>query len=317
METQILHAHEIVPLIDPPRVIDAIAQAYQDFYRGKIQVPFPIQTAMPEGGAMHHKMAQDGEIFVTKIASYAPGNAAKDLENIQGMMVVHDAVTGVPRAIYLDRALLTHHRTAAAGAVGARYLSRPDSRKVLMVGSGRQAELQLDYLRHVRPIEEVVVHSAHAENAAAFVERMREQISSIQFSTRSSLEEAIAWADIIVTATPSRGILIPADSVVPGTHINAIGSDGPGKQELDPRLLVRARYVTDSTAQCAQKGELQHAIRDGLLTVEDVHAEMGAIVAGDKEGRTSPEQITIFDSTGLGAQDLGMVRYMMQRNSKN
>jgi ornithine cyclodeaminase len=186
-------------------------------------------------------------------------------------------------------------------------LARGDSKSVLVVGVGTQGTLQVDYLLRVMPgIESVVAYARKQEAVEAYVQAQLAKHPGVSFTSSRDLATAGEKADIIVTTTPSRRPILMVEHVRPGTHVNAIGSDNPGKQEIDPALLARAVYVTDSTAQCARNGELQHAKAAGLMSEDDVHAEIGAIIAGDRPGRTEGTSITIFDSTGLGAQDLAI-----------
>jgi ornithine cyclodeaminase/alanine dehydrogenase-like protein (mu-crystallin family) len=226
--------------------------------------------------------------------------------------MLFDGTTGVPSIIMFDNGLLTHHRTGAAGAVAAKYLSREDSSVALIIGTGTQGRLQLDYLTRVRALSKVLVRDVDEESVNEYIGQAKKKHPEIQFESVPDLSAACGEADIIVTATPSRAPILEADWVKPGTHINAIGSDNPGKQELAPELLGNAIYVTDSTPQCARNGELQHAVAAGVMGENDVHCEIGAIVDGARPGRADPADVTIFDSTGLGAQDLAIANYVFE-----
>lgn len=314
MTTSTLHEDEIREMIEPAKVIPIIEQAFVDFYQGKIIVPFPSHfEPKSKEGVVHMKPASDDKQYVIKTASYFPGNEKKGLSNIQGSVTLYDAGTGFPLVVIFDNALLTHHRTAAAGAIGAKYLSRPESSRVFVVGAGTEGKLQIEYLQQVREISEVGVFAREEEHKRAYVESMQRRFPNIKFFGANSIEEGCDGADIIVTTTPNKGSpLIQSAWVKEGVHINAIGSDGPGKQELDPNILARAIYVTDSTKQCEEKGELQHARVQDIVV--KVHAEIGAIIAGDKNGRIAPFEITVFDSTGLGAQDLAIAQWVKKKS---
>ena len=317
MRTITLEQNDIVFLIDHidhMEVISVVEDAYTQFYAGLIDMPFPSHFEPAEGSLVHIKSAvQKGDRYVVKIASYFPQNESKGLTNLQGLVLLYDGKTGFPLAILLDNALLTHHRTAAAGAVGAEYLSRKNSTTVLIVGTGMQGKLQLDYLIHIRGIKKALIHSRDKQRVSSYIDIMQVKHPEIQFERVSDLQTACGEADIIVTATPSREPIIKASWITQGTHITAIGSDNPGKQELDPALLQKGLYVTDSTTQCAKNGELQHAIRAGIMSEEEVYAEIGAITSKNKPRRTTDTQITIFDSTGLGAQDLAIAEFIFNK----
>ncbi len=315
MPTRTLSYDEIASLIRPNEVIVAVEDAYRQFYSGSIDIPFPYHFEPSDDSIVHVKSAvRSGEKYVIKVVAYFPGNQEKGLANFQGLVMLFDGTTGVPSIIMFDNGLLTHHRTGAAGAVAARCLSREDSSVALVVGTGTQGSLQLDYLTRVRTISKVLVRGEDAENSSQYIDRAKKKHAEIQFEPAADLSAACGRADIIVTATPSRAAILEADWVKPGTHINAIGSDNPGKQELAPELLRKAIYVTDSTPQCASNGELQHAIAANVMAEDDVHAEIGAILSGATPGRTERGSITVFDSTGLGAQDLAIAACVLRRS---
>ena len=308
MPTLTLQYDEIAAAIEPEKVIDAIQDIYGQFYRGAVEMPFPYHFEPTGESVVHIKSAvRSGDRYVVKVASYFPGNPSRGLTSILGLVMLFDGNTGEPAMVLFDNALLTHHRTAAAGAVGARLLARQDSKSVLVVGVGTQGTLQIDYLLRVCNIGTVLAYARNEQAVAGYLARQSEKHAGVEFRAAGDLRKACGQADIIVTTTPSRKPILMADWINPGTHVTAIGSDNPGKQELDPALLKKAVYVTDSTPQCARNGELQHALAARIMTEDDVHAEIGAIVAGDKPGRTDRESITVFDSTGLGAQDLAIV----------
>ena len=308
MPTLTLQYDEIAAAIEPDKVIEAVQDIYRQFYLGSVEMPFPYHFEPTEDSVVHIKSAvRAGDQYVVKVASYFPGNPGRGLTSILGLVMLFDGNTGEPAMVLFDNALLTHHRTAAAGAVGARLLARPDSESVLVVGVGTQGTLQIDYLLRVSGIKTVLAYARKEQAVSAYLARQSEKHPGVEFRAAGDLAEACGQADIIVTTTPNREPILMADWINPGTHVTAIGSDNPGKQELDPALLKKAVYVTDSTEQCARNGELQHAMAARIMTEDDVHAEIGAIVAGDKPGRTDRENITVFDSTGLGAQDLAIV----------
>jgi ornithine cyclodeaminase len=210
--------------------------------------------------------------------------------------MLFEADTGLPVTLLLDNAYLTDVRTGAAGAVAAEFLARHSIRTVGVLGSGVQARHQLACLREVRSFSRVRCWSrsiAHAEKLCAEL-----QASGLDASAEATPEGVVREADLLITVTPSREPLVHGDWLHPGLHITAVGSDTPGKQELDASCLGRADlFVADRTSQCAAFGELAHA-RDTR-----VHAELGEIVAGLKPGRTGDDQITIADLTGVGFQD--------------
>lgn len=243
-----------------------------------------------------------------KAGGYWQGNADRGLPAHQSLMVVFDPETGTPLAMVAANAI-TSLRTGAAGGVAARHLAREDAGVVAVIGAGDQARMQVDALRQVRAIREVRVWSPRAERAAACAEEW--SATGLNARAESTPRRAVQGADIIVTTTPSRQPIVMSEWVVPGTHINAMGADARGKHEIDGEVWRRATCVTDKTKQCAEIGELQHVLAEAP-DLSLVHAELGEICAGQKRGRTSAGEVTLFDSTGCSFQDLVVAGYVLK-----
>jgi ornithine cyclodeaminase/alanine dehydrogenase-like protein (mu-crystallin family) len=207
---------------------------------------------------------------------------------------------------------LTDLRTGAAGALGTDLLAVDAPATATIVGSGGQARYQLEALLEVRTPKEVLVWGRRREAAQQLVDEVAAG-SSVNIDVADSLQAAVARADIVVTTTPSRAPLIDAAWVGPGTHITAVGSDLPGKVELDPKLLARATVVADRLSQCRTQGEISAALAAGTLELDDVHAELGEIAAGDKPGRSSLDEVTVADLTGVGVLDAAVAVLVTQR----
>ena len=314
MKPVILHSDEIASHIDPHEVIDVISQTFVDFSQEEIQMPHPAHFS-PEGGIVHIKSAvRPNKSYAIKTAAIFLENANKGLSSIQGSITLYNGKTGEPAVFLLDNAMLTHHRTAAAGAVGAKFCSRKNSEVVVIIGTGTQARMQLEYLTYVRPVTRVILYGRSQEHVEQCAADISAKHPDLYIEVSKDLQHSCLQADIIVSTTASRCPLVFANWIKPGTHINAVGSDNPGKQELDPYLLTKALYITDSTKQCAKNGELQHAIAKNICTENYVHAQIGEVISGTKSGRTSDECITIFDSTGLGAQDLAIAELIAKKS---
>jgi ornithine cyclodeaminase len=279
-------------------------------------VPAVINLAIPgRDGEFHVKTAYVAGIshVAVKVASGFYDNVKRGLPTGTGMMMLFDASTGMPAGLLLDNGYLTDVRTGAAGAVAADSLARTDVRTVGMIGSGVQARHQATCLHLVRPFERLVTWSIDSEGLARYAADMREQLR-VEVEIATGPEGVAREADVLVTCTPSRAPLVHAEWLRPGIHVTALGSDGPGKQELDPRCLTRADLVVcDRIAQCARLGELQHALAAGFMRETDVHAQLGEVVAGKKAGRTSETQITIADLTGVGFQDTAIASLAYRR----
>jgi ornithine cyclodeaminase len=292
-------------VITPQVAVDAIREAFRADGEGRAHVPAVINLEVPaRRGEFHVKTALiDGVPHVAvKIASGFYDNPAKGLPSGSGLMAVFDASTGLPVALLLDNGFLTDIRTGAAGAVAAEALAPSTVRTVGVLGSGLQARHQVRCLRCVRTFARLVAWSPDRPHLDAYVREMRDE--GIDARAAATPEEVCREADVLITATPARAPLVQAEWLRPGQHVTALGSDSPGKQELDAACLVRADLlVVDRLTQCAAFGELRHAFDAGVLRPNRVHAELGEIVAGLKPGRTSAQQISVADLTGVGFQD--------------
>ena len=227
------------------------------------------------------------------------------------MIALFDTATGMPLAL-LDSIEITILRTAAASAIAARHLARADAKTLLICGCGTQGRAHLRALLLVRPLRRVLAHDLDQGKLREFIEDMTAECG-IRIDAVTSLAESFPECDIGVTCTPARKPLLAVDDVRPGQFIAAVGADSEGKQELDPRILRKARVVADIAAQAAHLGEMQHALAAKLMTIEDLHAELGQVVAGLRPGRTSDEEIFVFDSTGTALQDVAAAAVVYER----
>ncbi|RUY03632.1 cyclodeaminase, partial [Mesorhizobium sp. M2A.F.Ca.ET.040.01.1.1] len=251
--------------------------------------------------------------FAVKISSGFFDNPKLGLPSGGGMMVLLSAKTGVVEALLLDNGYLTDVRTAAAGAVAARHLSREDSKVAAIFGAGLQAGLQLEALRLVRPIEEARIWARDAARAEATAARLRDRLG-IMVRAEPDAANAAAGADIIVTTTPSTEPLIKPGFVSAGQHITAMGSDAEHKNEIAPAILRMADlYVADSAKQTRRLGELHHAIEAAVFAADAEVTELGQIIAGSKPGRRSASDITVADLTGTGVQDTAIATLARDR----
>ncbi|MES0128669.1 cyclodeaminase [Mesorhizobium sp. M0029] len=251
--------------------------------------------------------------FAVKISSGFFDNPKLGLPSGGGMMVLLSARTGVVEALLLDNGYLTDVRTAAAGAVAAKHLSRPDSSVAAIFGAGVQAGLQLEALMLVRPIAEARIWARDAVKAETAAGALREKLG-ILVRAEPDAAKATIGADIIVTTTPSTEPLIKAGFVVAGQHITAMGSDAEHKNEIAPTILRMADlYVADSAKQTQRLGELHHAIASGVMGADAEVTELGQIIAGERHGRRSPSDITIADLTGTGVQDTAIATLARDR----
>ncbi|WP_372802152.1 cyclodeaminase [Paracoccus seriniphilus] len=299
-------------------LIGVIESAFASLAEGGVVMPPILSMHMPDmNGELDVKTAYvpglDG--FAVKISPGFFDNPSLGLPSTSGLMVVLSTRTGRVQAVLLDNGYLTDLRTAAAGGVAARHLSRPDSRRATIMGSGLQARMQLQALRLVRPISEVTIWARDGAKARALCDELGDEMLVARCSDDPA--KAVAGADIIVTTTPAHHPILRAEWLRPGQHVTAMGSDQSGKNELDPHCLDHADlYVADRASQTRLLGELRAALELGLIAADADIPELGQIIAGHHPGRTSPEQITIADLTGTGVQDTAIATHALAAFSK-
>jgi len=299
--------------------LDAIAcveSAFEALATKAVAMPPILRLDIPEHrGEVDVKTAYvpgiDG--FAIKISPGFFDNPTLGLPSVNGMIVLLSSRTGLVEALLLDNGYLTDVRTAAAGAVAAKHLSRPESSVAAIFGAGVQARLQLEALTLVRPIRQAIIWARDIDKAQQAARELTEKLG-ISVSAAHDPEKAVRNADIIVTTTPSSEPILKASWLQAGQHITAMGSDAEHKNELDPAITIKADlYVADSLKQTRRLGELHHAIEAGLVTADAVFSELGSIIAGSAKGRPSPEAITTADLTGTGVQDTAIATLARDR----
>jgi len=317
-EAIILTQSEVQSCLSMTEAIEAVRTAYSAYANGRVQMPSVQHLDIHQhNGEVDIKsgFVEDFRLIGTKIASGFYDNQKKGLPPGIAVIVLLDLETSMPLAI-MDGTYITAYRTGAAGAVAASLLARKDSETVGIIGAGTQGRMQLLALRELFDIQNVKVWDINHEMANQYKDQMSMQLS-IDIQVVDKPDAVVHDADILVTATPSRKALINVDSIHDGIHINAIGADGPGKQELDPKIMTRvSKIVVDSLEQCRKIGEIQHALVQGLINESEIHAEIGEIVNRDKSGRESDDEITLFDSTGLSAQDIAAAKIVYDAANK-
>jgi len=294
----------IVPL--DADVVVCVEEAFVALATKAVAMPPILRLDIPEhNGEVDVKTAYvpglDG--FAIKISPGFFDNPKIGLPSVNGLMTLFSARTGLVEALLLDNGYLTDIRTAAAGAVVAKHLARPDASVVAIIGAGVQARLQLEALTLVRPIRQARIWARDRAKAEAAAAAMRDKLG-IDVAAATTAEAAVSGADIVVTTTPASSPLIRDEWLAPGQHVTAMGSDAEHKNELAPGVIARADlYVADSLAQVRRLGELHHAVAAGRIAADAVFPELGAVVAGRAPGRPSPAAITVCDLTGTGVQD--------------
>ena len=315
--TLLLTRREIHSLLTLDECIAAVDQAFRFHAEGRTLPPGVLGIHAPEGG--FHIKAAGLKLDLTYFAAKTNGNFPQNMSrfgmpSIQGIIVLCDGENGYPLAI-MDSIEITLTRTAAATAVAAKHLARPDSTVATICGCGNQGRVQLRALATVCRLERVYAFDIEESRAVRFAAELSKPLG-IEVKAVRDLTVAVRQSHICVTCTPSRQFFLHAEDVAPGTFIAAVGADSPDKQELDPKLLASSTIVVDILEQCATIGELHHALEKGLVRSTDVHAELAEVVAGRKPGRISGEEIVVFDSTGTALQDVAAAAVIFEKAAR-
>jgi alanine dehydrogenase len=311
MESLLLGPEDVRESTQLPAVIDAIEGAFAAYARDDVQMPAKSYIDLPQYDGDFRSMpayvgADDWEAAAVKwVNSHVHNPDRHDLPTVMGTVVYSDPETAYPLAL-LDGTVLTRLRTGAAAAVATRHLAPADAAALGLVGAGIQSYTQLEAIAQVRDIQRVVVSDVDEAAIAAFRERYGDEYD-IQ---TGSIEEAAA-CPVVSTTTPVRDPIV--ETVGERTHINAMGADAAGKQELAPDVLETAKIVIDDYEQCTHSGEINVPWGEGLLDDADIHAELGDVVTGAVEGRTADDGVTVFDSTGLAIQDVAAAHVVYER----
>ncbi len=305
---------KLVPLdVDAVSVVE---EAFRALAGGAVVMPPILRLDIKEAnGEVDVKTAYVPglESFAIKISPGFFDNPKIGLPSVNGLMMLLSAKTGLLEAALLDNGYLTDVRTAAAGAVAAKHLSREDSETATIFGAGVQARLQLEALLLVRPIRRARIWARDAAKVEVAVADLKKRLG-IEVEAVADSEKAVAGADIIVTTTPATAPILKANWIKPGQHVTAMGSDAEHKNEIDPKLVGSAdRYVADRLSQTRILGELHHAIVAGLADAEADFPELGAVIAGKTRGRTADGDITFADLTGTGVQDTAIATLARRR----
>jgi alanine dehydrogenase len=304
-EVLLLSSRDVGSLLTLDECIAAVELAFRAHGEHKA-VPPGVLSMHAEGGGFHVKAGMlnlDHSYFAAKVNGNFPENPSRfGLPTIQGLIVLCNAGNGTPLAI-IDSREITSLRTAAATAVAAKVLARRESETVTICGCGTQGRVQLMAVARVRPVRVVFAFDKDSKQAERFARGLAGELG-LTVQPVSDPADAFRHSDICVTCTTSCEPVLHSDDVSAGTFIAAVGADNPQKQELQPGLMARSKVVCDVLDQCASMGDLHHALDAGVMRRADVHGELGEIVAGNKVGRESAEEITIFDSTGMALQDV-------------
>lgn len=308
--TLVLSRSDVEALLDPDTCFQSVEEALRQHGSGEARPPGVLGVPGRNGG-FHIKAGILNGSFAAKVNGNFFENEKRGLPRIQGVIVLCDAESGTVLAL-MDSVAITKMRTAAATAVAAKHLARPVARTLTLVGCGVQGQAHIWALARVFTFEEILIFDEMAERARLLAENVRGELG-LHIRAADDLRAAVSASDVVVTCTPSKNPLLFPGFLRPGSFVAAVGADSEDKQEIDAKLLASVTIVTDITDQCAAIGDLHHAIAGGFVKRENVHAELGEIVAGKKPGRRSPDEIVVFDSTGMALQDVAAAAAVYNR----
>lgn len=327
MKVIVLNDEQIESVLDEKSVIEAVEGAYRQKSEKKASVwPLVFYEFDPGHADMDIKSGclEEDDIYGLKLVSWFGENAKKGLPDLFGTTLIFDRTTGAPKAL-LNAGYITKMRTGAAGAIGAKYLARKDSKELLIVGMGSMAPFQIAATLISFPqIERVtMIEPMHPENSAKLLAPIQELVNQIMEQSGykntavmegiSDMETAVRRSDIIITITPSRKPMIKKEWVKLGTHFSCVGSDMSGKQEIESEIFEGARVFADDIPQAVKVGECEIPIKEGHFSEDKFAGEIGDLISGKIAGRIDDNEITIFDSTGIALQDLTVAALALRK----
>jgi alanine dehydrogenase len=315
-KTLILSRSEMMGLLTPAEYNGCVEQAYRMHGERRFYMDPKAHIVLDKYPGEWEAMPsyiEEPEAAACKWVSIRERNREKyDLPTVFSILIYTHPETGFPLAI-CDGSYHTVMRTGSAAAVSAKWLARKDSKTLAIVGAGNMAEGVLATCNEVFSWEDVRVWSRSQGTLDTFLRQQQPKYSAFKIRGSTDVEEVVRGADVLVTVTPARGPIVKDEWISPGTHIAALGADKGGDQELDPRILQRARIFVDDIRQCRNDGEINVPLSLGLIKEQNIIAEIGAVITGKKAGRTSDKDITIFDSTGIALQDSATIPLEYQR----
>ncbi|MBM3166509.1 MAG: alanine dehydrogenase [Chloroflexi bacterium] len=305
MPTIFLARKDVREMLNMREILEAVEQAFRNHAMGKADMPPKAYLSLEQGDLRAMPAAVSGAAGMKWVNSH-PQNPSRGLPTVMAVLIVNDPATGYPLAV-MDATDLTAYRTGATAAIAAKYLARENSRTLGIVGAGKQAYTQLMAHAELFDLKLVKVFDLSAVATQKFIQ------SFPKFNIQAtSLEDTVA-VDILCTLTPAREPVVEREWVKPGTHINAVGADGPGKQELDPLILEEAMVVVDNMEQAVNGGEINVPLKKRLYSTDQVYAILDEVVVGKKPGRKDAKAITVFDSTGLAIEDIAVARLVYEK----
>lgn len=305
MPTLLLDKSAVRRLIDMPEVVKAVEEAFRLHAEGKATMP-PKSYLSVESGDFRAMPAALPDCAGIKWVNVHPGNRAHNLPTVMATIIYNNRETGYPLAV-MEATIITAYRTGASAAIAAKYLARKDARTLGIVGAGYQAHTQVSAHAGIFDFKKVNVYDLSEETAARLIKAFPDLPMR-----HASMQEA-AGSDIVCTLTPSRSPIIKREWILPGTHINAVGADAAGKEELEPAILKAAKVVVDDLKQASSGGEINVPVAMGIYSANEIYGTLPEIVAGRKKGRADDREITVFDSTGIAIEDIAVARLIFDK----
>lgn len=305
MPTLLLDKSAVRRLIDMGEVVKAVEEAFRLHAEGKATMPPKSYLSVESGDFRAMPAALPGCAGI-KWVNVHPGNRARNLPTVMATIIYNDRETGYPLAV-MEATIITAYRTGASAAIAAKYLARKDARTLGIIGAGYQAHTQVSAHAGIFDLKQVNVYDISEETTAGLIKAFPDLPMR-----HSSMPEA-AGSDIVCTLTPSRSPIIKREWILPGTHVNAVGADAAGKEELEPSILKAAKVVVDDLKQAARGGEINVPVAKGIYATGEIYGTLPEIVAGRKKGRADDREITVFDSTGIAIEDIAVARLIFDK----
>lgn len=308
MPTLVMNKSTVRDLLHMPDVIKVVEDAFRVWAQGKGDMPAKAYLVVEQGDFRAMPAAILGAAGM-KWVNVHPENPSRGLPTIMAVLIYNDPETGYPLAV-MEATEITAYRTGATAAIASKYLARRDSNTLGIVGAGRQAYTQI--MAHAELFDLKLIKVFDPIRTA--IEKLSHSFPEYSL-TECSLEEVVA-SDIVCTLTLSRAPLLRKKWITPGTHINAIGADAKGKEELEPSILREAIVVVDDLGQASAAGQINVPLAEGFLSIEDIYATLGEVIAGKKQGRKDRKSVTVFDSTGVAIEDMAVARLIYEKAKK-
>lgn len=305
MSTLLLDKQAVNSLLNMKEVLTTLEQAFKTWGEGKGSMP-PKAYLIVENGDFRAMPASLPGHAGMKWVNAHPANRSHNLPSVMAVLIYNDPETGYPLAI-MDATNITAYRTGAAAAIASKYLARPESKSLGIIGAGTQAHTQIAAHMELFKLNSINTFDISSDSVNKLATDLPEYPVKL-----CTIQEASA-SDILCTLTPSRSPVVMGEWISPGTHINAVGADAAGKEELDPQILKRAMVVADDIRQSSAGGEINVPIQKGLYSINDIHGTLADLVLGKIPGRADAQAITVFDSTGIAIEDIAVAGLIYEK----